>query len=304
MNQTKTGTVFCTLAGRPNVGKSSILNALVGEKIAIVTDKPQTTRTRIQGVVTVDVIQYVFLDTPGFHLAKTKLSNHMVETVRQSVSDTELTVFVTDITHKSPDELEQKLLAELAKVKKKCLLVVNKVDLLAERDDLLPILMAWSTVYPFVSVVPVSAKCGTQLNVLLEEIGKYAVEGPHYFPEDTLTDQPERVIMGELLREQALRLLDREVPHGIGVMIEKMADRPDGNMVDIEAVIYCEKDSHKGIIIGKNGSMLKRIGSATRHEMETFLGCRVNLQCWVKVKKDWRNKESAIRMMGFTEERN
>lgn len=303
MNQKNSKTVFCTLTGRPNVGKSSILNALVGEKIAIVTDKPQTTRTRIQGILTRDGVQFVFLDTPGFHLAKNKLSDFMVETVRQSVVDTDLTVFVADASRGgSPDAGELALLGELKAKGRRCILAMNKVDLLEKKEDLLPILDAYSKAYDFESIVPVSAKEGTQLSVLLDEIASFAQEGPHYFPDDTLTDQPERVIMGELLREQALRLLEREVPHGIGILVERMSDREDSDIVDIDAVIYCEKESHKGIVIGKGGSMLKKISSAAREEMEKFLGCRVNLQCWVKVKEGWRNRDSIIRMLGFVKE--
>ena len=303
MNQKNSKTVFCTLTGRPNVGKSSILNALVGEKIAIVTDKPQTTRTRIQGILTRDEVQFVFLDTPGFHLAKNKLSDFMVETVRQSVVDTDLTVFVADASRGgSPDAGELALLGELKAKGRRCILAMNKVDLLEKKEDLLPILDAYSKAYDFESIVPVSAKEGTQLSVLLDEIASFAQEGPHYFPDDTLTDQPERVIMGELLREQALRLLEREVPHGIGVLVERMSDREDSDIVDIDAVIYCEKESHKGIVIGKGSSMLKKISSAAREEMEKFLGCRVNLQCWVKVKEGWRNRDSIIRMLGFVKE--
>ena len=303
MNQKNSKTVFCTLTGRPNVGKSSILNALVGEKIAIVTDKPQTTRTRIQGILTRDEVQFVFLDTPGFHLAKNKLSDFMVETVRQSVVDTDLTVFVADASRGgSPDAGELALLGELKAKGRRCILAMNKVDLLEKKEDLLPILDAYSKAYDFESIVPVSAKEGTQLSVLLDEIASFAQEGPLYFPDDTLSDQPERVIMGELLREQALRLLDREVPHGIGVLVERMSDREDSDIVDIDAVIYCEKESHKGIVIGKGGSMLKKISSAAREEMEKFLGCRVNLQCWVKVKEGWRNRDSIIRMLGFVKE--
>ena len=300
MNQTKTGTVFCTLLGRPNVGKSSLLNALVEEKIAIVTDKPQTTRTRIEGVLTRDGVQFVFLDTPGFHKSRNKLSEHMNETVKQSMGDTELSVFVAEASSKGPDTMEKNLLEELRSRKKDCILAVNKCDLIQSKDDLLPVLSAWSKAYPFAAVVPISAKNGTKLDELLQEIAAFAVPGPHYFPDDTLTDQPERVLMGELLREQALRLLDQEIPHGVGVLVERMQDREDG-IVDIDAVIYCEKESHKGIIIGKGGSMLKRIGSSARREMEKFLGCQVCLHCWVKVKEDWRNKENVIRLLGFSD---
>ena len=291
-------TAFIAIVGCPNVGKSSILNRLLGEKIAIVSDKPQTTRTRIMGVLTEGETQLVFTDTPGFHRPKTKLGEKMIRAVDESMSGVDACLFVVE----PKGELrpaEEELIAKFKKQKARVVLAINKVDTVANKEELMQRILQFSQLYDFEAVVPVSAVKGDNMDALKEELNKLAEEGFHYFPEDTLTDQPERVLAAEMIREKLLRCLDKEIPHGTAVSIEKMRERDDSDIVDIEAIIYCEKESHKGIIIGKGGAMLKRISTRAREDMERFFDCRVNLKCWVKVKEDWRNREGLIHNFGL-----
>lgn len=293
-----TKTAFIAIVGCPNVGKSSILNRLLGQKIAIVSDKPQTTRTKIMGVLTEGDTQLVFTDTPGFHRPRTKLGEKMVQAVSDSVSGVDACLFVVEPEGElRPAELE--LIEKFKKLKTPVILAINKVDTLPDKEVLMARILELSKTYDFEAVVPVSALRGINMDELLSEMKKLAEESVFFFPEDTLTDQPERVIAAEIIREKLLRNLDREIPHGVAVSIEKMREREDSDIMDIEAVIYCEKDSHKGIIIGKNGAMLKRISTRAREDMEKFFQCHINLRCWVKVKEGWRNREGLIHNFGL-----
>ena len=293
-----TKTAFIAIVGCPNVGKSSILNRLLGQKIAIVSDKPQTTRTKIMGVLTEGDTQLVFTDTPGFHRPRTKLGEKMVQAVSDSVSGVDACLFVVEPEGElRPAELE--LIEKFKKLKMPVILAINKVDTLPDKEVLMARILEISKTYDFEAVVPVSALRGINMAELLSEMKKLAEESVFFFPEDTLTDQPERVIAAEIIREKLLRNLDREIPHGVAVSIEKMREREDSDIMDIEAVIYCEKDSHKGIIIGKNGAMLKRISTRAREDMEKFFQCHINLRCWVKVKEGWRNREGLIHNFGL-----
>lgn len=299
---TNTKNAFVTIIGRPNAGKSSLLNALVGEKIAAVSAKPQTTRTKITGVITKDETQYVFMDTPGMHKSKNKLSEHMMKTVNESVADVDIAMFVADCTKKS-SENERLLLNNLKSNRGKSILIINKIDLIDNKEDLIKIIADYSTLHDFDEVIPVSALTGDGLDIIMKILSKYAIDGPHYFPDDMLTDQPEKVIMAEIIREKALNNLNEEIPHGIAVTIESLKERDNRAgeaILDISAVIYCERDSHKGIVIGKNGSMLRKIGAESRIELEDFFQIKVNLQCWVKVKEGWRNREGMIRNFGLS----
>lgn len=293
-----TKTAFIAIVGCPNVGKSSILNRLLGQKIAIVSDKSQTTRTKIMGVLTEGDTQLVFTDTPGFHRPRTKLGEKMVQAVSDSVSGVDACLFVVEPEGElRPAELE--LIEKFKKLKMPVILAINKVDTLPDKEVLMARILELSKTYDFEAVVPVSALRGINMDELLSEMKKLAEESVFFFPEDTLTDQPERVIAAEIIREKLLRNLDREIPHGVAVSIEKMREREDSDIMDIEAVIYCEKDSHKGIIIGKNGAMLKRISTRAREDMEKFFQCHINLRCWVKVKEGWRNREGLIHNFGL-----
>lgn len=299
---TNTKNAFVTIIGRPNAGKSSLLNVLVGEKIAAVSAKPQTTRTKITGVLTEDETQYVFMDTPGMHKSRNKLSEHMMKTVNESVSDVDIAMFVADCT-KKPLENEKNLLDNLKSNKSRSILVINKIDLLEKKEELIKIIADYSVLHNFDEVIPVSALTGDGLDILMDALRKFAVDGPHYFPDDMLTDQPEKVIMAEIIREKALNNLNEEIPHGIAVTIESLKERDNRAgepILDISAVIFCERDSHKGIVIGKNGSMLRKIGAESRVELEEFFQIKVNLQCWVKVKEGWRNREGMIRNFGLS----
>lgn len=290
---------FVSIVGRPNVGKSSLLNKIIGEKIAAVSNKPQTTRTKITGVITKDGTQYVFMDTPGFHKSKNKLSEHMLKAVTDSVADNDISMLVVDCT-KAPSEAEKNLINSFKAAKTKVILIINKIDLIVDKSKLLGVIAQYSALYDFISVIPVSVINDDGLDIVLKEIEGCAAEGPHYFPDDMLTDQPEKVIAAEIIREKLLTLLNEEIPHGIAVDIEKMRERNDKDILDIEATIYCEKDSHKGIVIGKNGTMLKQVGSMAREEMENFFMIKVNLKCWVKVKEGWRNREGIIKNFGLS----
>ncbi len=292
--------VFVTIVGRANAGKSSLLNRLVGEKIAAVSSKPQTTRTRITGVLTENDIQYVFLDTPGVHKAHNKLGEHMLKTVSDSVSEGELILMMADCS-KKPNESEKKLVQSFSK-KTKVILALNKTDLIKDKEKLLEVITEYSSLYDFSEVVPISVAQNDGLDIIMKILNENAVEGPHYFPDDKFTDQPEKVLMAEMIREKALLNLNEEVPHGIAVTIERLNERENRNgetILDIDATIFCERESHKGILIGKGGSMLRKIGSEARADLEEFFGIKVNLQCWVKVKEDWRNREGLIKNFGL-----
>ena len=293
-------TAFVTIAGRTNAGKSSLLNAIVGEKIASVSNKPQTTRTRITGIRNIDDVQLVFFDTPGLHKPVNKLSEHMLNTVKESVSDIDAVVFVMDCTKKI-NQQELELLKSLNSSKMPVILVLNKIDLLKNKDELAPIIAELTSKIEFQALVPVSMTENSGVDIVIDEIIALAEESVHFFPEDMITDQPEKVLAAEMIREKLLTLLSDEVPHGIAVGVEKMSERDDKDILDISAVIYCEKESHKGIIIGKGGAMLKKASTAARLELEEFFQIKVNLKCWVKVKEDWRNRENLIRSFGLSE---
>jgi GTP-binding protein Era len=288
---------FVTLIGRPNVGKSTLMNQLIGQKIAITSSKPQTTRNRIQTVYTDEEKQIIFLDTPGIHKAKNKLGQYMVATAEKTMSEVDAILWLVE-----PENYigagEQHILEMLKKTDTPVILVINKIDKV-KKDDIIVNIDTYSKEMDFADIVPVSALKGDNTNTLLDVIAKYLEPGPMYYDEDTITDQPERQICAELIREKALRFLSEEIPHGIAVTIEQMKERPGGRMIDIDATIICERDSHKGIIIGKQGAMLKKIGSAARAEMEGLLGCKVNLQLWVKVKKDWRDSDILMKNFGY-----
>ena len=293
-------TAFIAIVGKANVGKSSILNRLLGTKIAIVSDKPQTTRTRIMGVLTTDDnVQLVFTDTPGFHRPRTKLGEKMVQAVSDSISGVDACLFVCEAEDRELNEAEAQLLEKIRAAKVPALLAINKIDLLADKSVLASRIAYLAGLADFKSVIPVSARDGNSMDALLEELKNCAYESAHFFPDDTLTDQPERVLAAEMAREKMPRLLKREIPHGTTVSTERMREREDAPILDIDAVIYCEKESHKGIIIGKGGGMLKKIATFARQDMERFFDCKVNLQCRVKVKPDWRNREGLIHNFGL-----
>lgn len=299
MNNTSK-TAFIAIVGKANVGKSSILNRLIGSKIAIVSSKPQTTRTRIMGVLTTeDNVQLVFTDTPGFHKPKNKLGEKMVQAVSDSISGVDSCLFVVDANDEKLNTAELELIKKFKSEKMTVVLAINKIDMLKDKTELMKKLAELSALYDFKAIVPVSAQSGDGLDELLDELKALSVESIHFFPDDTLTDQPERVLVAEIIREKMLRLLDKEIPHGTAVAIERMRERDDGSIMDIEATIYCERESHKGIIIGKGGQMLKKISTYARQDIENFFDIKVNLQCWVKVKEDWRNREGIIHNFGL-----
>ena len=295
-----TKTAFIAIVGRPNVGKSSILNKMLGEKIAIVSSKPQTTRTRIMGVLTEKDSQLVFIDTPGLHKPRNSLDKYMLRSINESVAGVDMCVLVVEADRKISEE-EQQLIEKFKSADIPALLAINKIDTINDKTVLAAQINEISSLYDFCAVVPCSAQTGSGIDILKDEMRKLAPEGDFMFDEDTLTDQPERVIAAEIIREKLLRLLEREVPHGSAVFVERMKERESADIIDIDAVIYCERDSHKGIIIGKGGSMLKRIGTYARQDMEKFFDCKINLQIWVKVKEDWRNRESILRSLGYDE---
>lgn len=292
---------FVTLIGRPNVGKSTLMNQLIGQKIAITSDKPQTTRNRIQTVYTDDRGQVIFLDTPGIHKAKNKLGEYMVNIAERTMSEVDVILWLVE-----PSTFigagEQHIAEQLMKVKTPIILVINKIDTV-KKEEILTFIAAYKDLISFAEIIPVSALKGENTKELLKAIYQYIPEGPQYYDEDTITDQPERQIVAELIREKALKLLDDEIPHGIAVSIDRMKERPgrsgNGGMIDIDATIVCERDSHKGIIIGKGGSKLKQIGTQARLEIEGLLDCKVNLQLWVKVKKDWRDSDFFMKNFGY-----
>ena len=293
-----TKTAMITIAGRPNVGKSTLTNHLVGEKIAIVSNKPQTTRNRICGIVTKDDTQFVFVDTPGYHRARTKLGDYMVNVARESISDVDLTILVVEpIASIGPQE--EGLLEKIRASKCPAVLAINKIDTI-EKENLLEVIAVYSQAAAFDAIVPISAKTGDGVDQLLKVCEKYAVDSPFLFPEHLTTDQPERQVMAEIIREKILWCLDREIPHGTAVEITKFSER-DSGIIDIDATIYCEKASHKGIIIGKHGDMLKKISTMARTDCEKFMGTKVYLTTWVKVKENWRDSDFLVRNFGYSE---
>lgn len=293
-----TKSAFIAIVGKPNVGKSSLLNKLLGAKIAIVSSKPQTTRTKIMGVLTLGETQLVFTDTPGFHKPHNKLGEIMNNAVGDSIGSTDCVLFVTEPKGEL-DEKELELIKKLKQEKRKVILAINKIDMLKDKKELFDRIVYLTKYYDFAAVVPVSATRGDGIDELEDELIKTAAESVHYFPDDTLTDQPERVLAAEIIREKILRLMDKEVPHGIAVAVEKMREREDKDILDIDATIYCERETHKGMIIGKNGAMLKKISTFVRQDLESFFEIKVNLHTWVKVKEGWRNKEGLIHNFGL-----
>ncbi|MGN1422603.1 MAG: GTPase Era [Oscillospiraceae bacterium] len=298
-----TKNAFIAITGRPNAGKSSLTNLLVGEKVSIVSEKPQTTRNRINGVLTRGDTQFVFIDTPGMHRARTKLSEHMVKSIRTSVDDVDCAILMADVTKKiSP--VEEQLIRSFAQHGTDVILLLNKIDLLKDKSDILPIIAQYSALYDFAEVIPISVKNRINTDGLLDMLEKYAVEGEHFFPDDIATDRTERFMCSEIVREKILWTMNEEIPHGTAVEIESFKTRMKGDeeIIDIGAVIICERDSHKGMIIGKGGERLKQIGSLARKDIEELLGAKVNLQCFVKVKEDWRNRDRFIMDMGLADE--
>lgn len=287
-----------TVCGRPNVGKSTLTNTLVGEKIAIVSNKPQTTRNRICAVVTKGDTQFVFMDTPGFHKPRTRLGDYMVNVVRESVADVDAVMLLVDPLPNIGKQ-EQELIARFKETGVPALLVINKIDTV-QRAELLEVMAVYSGAYEFDAIIPISAKTGEGVDELLAELSKYAVDGPPLFPDGMISDQPEKQICAELVREKLLLCLDKEIPHGTAVEVTRFSERDDG-IIDMDVTIYCEKASHKGIIIGKKGAMLKKIGELARADIEAFMGTKVFLQTWVKVKENWRDSQAQLRNFGFTE---
>ena len=291
-----TKSAMITIAGRPNVGKSTLTNTMVGEKIAIVSNKPQTTRNRICGVLTRGETQLVFMDTPGFHKPRTKLGDYMVNVVQNSVADVDVAFLLVEPIANIGVQ-EEELIAQIKASRVPAVLVINKIDTV-EKEELLAVIAAYSQAHNFEAVIPISAKTGEGVDLLMTEAEKFAQEGPFFFPDDAVTDQPERQIMAEIIREKLLWCLDREIPHGTAVEITRFTERDNG-IIDLDATIYCEKASHKGIIIGKHGDMLKKISTMARTDCEKFMGTKVFLQTWVKVKENWRDSDFLIRNFGY-----
>lgn len=288
---------FVSLIGRPNVGKSTLMNCIIGEKIAIMSGKPQTTRNQIQSILTTDDYQIVFIDTPGIHKPKSKLGNYMVKSAETTFSNVDVILYLVEPYEKIKDS-DMSIIEKLKGTKTPVFLIINKIDTV-DKPELLKVIDAYSKQLDFAEIIPVSALKGSNKDNLLETVAKYLPEGPKYFPDDMITDQPERQLVAELIREKGLKLLQEEIPHGIAVEITSMKKRDKGDIVDIEATIYCERETHKGIIIGKQGSMLKKIGSNARYDIERLLGNPVNLQLWVKVKKDWRDSDFLLKNFGY-----
>lgn len=296
--------VFVAVTGRPNAGKSSLTNLLVGEKVAIVSEKPQTTRTRINGVLTKGETQFVFIDTPGMHKAATKLSEQMIKTISNSISDVEVAILMVDAT-KKPNAIEEKLTSDFKKCGTDVILLLNKVDLIKNKSEILKIIENYSSLYDFKEIIPISVKKHINTELILPVIEKYAVESPHFFDDDLPTDQPEKIWLAEIVREKILNSMYEEIPHGTAVQIESLdfsKTNKGEDIVDIGVVIICEKQSHKGMIIGKQGSMLKKIGQIAREEMEEYFEQKVNMKIWVKVKEDWRNSDVLITDFGLNAE--
>ena len=294
-----TKNVMVTIAGRPNVGKSTLTNALVGEKISIVSNKPQTTRNRIFAILNQDDTQIILTDTPGFHRAKNRLGDYMVKCVEESVADVDVIALVVEPIANVGAQEEQ-LIAKIKATRAPSVLVINKIDTV-EKPELLEVIAAYSAKHEFDAIIPVSARKKQGLNELIEEFKKHAIEGPQLFPDDMVTDQPERQVCAEFIREKLLLCLQHEIPHGTAIEITRFAQRDSDDVIEVEATIYCERDSHKGIIIGKKGAMLKKIGEMARKDMETFMGAKVYLQTWVKVKENWRDSNNLLRNFGYSE---
>ena len=295
-----TKNAFIAITGRANAGKSSLTNLLVGEKISIVSEKPQTTRNRINGVLTKGDTQYVFMDMPGMHKPKTKLSEHMVKSIRQSVDDVDCAILMADVTKKI-SSIEQDLIRSFASHGTAVVLLLNKVDLLKDKSEILKIIQQYSELYDFEEIIPISVKNRINTDQIMPVLERFAVEGEHFFPDDIATDRTERFMCSEIVREKILRVMQEEIPHGVAVDVEKFKSRMKGDteIIDISVVIICEKESHKGMIIGKGGERLKQIGTMARGDMEDLLQAKVNLQCFVKVKEDWRNRERVISDLGM-----
>jgi GTPase len=288
---------FVTMVGRPNVGKSTLTNLLIGEKISIISDKPQTTRNKIQSVLTKEDYQIVFLDTPGIHKPKHKLGEYMVDMATSTLREVDVVIFVVDES-KEIGPGDNYIIEQLKEISTPIILVINKIDKLT-KDETNQLIGVYAQTGVFKDIVPLSAKTGANSEVLINTVVKYLPEGPKYFPEDMITDQPERLLIAEIVREKVLQNLREEIPHGVAVDIELIKKRPDKDMIDVNAIIYCERENHKAIIIGKNGTTLKTIGAHARGDIENLLGTKVFLQLWVKPKKDWRNDASMLKNLGY-----
>ena len=293
-----TKSAMITICGRPNVGKSTLTNALVGEKIAIVSNKPQTTRNRISAVVTRGNTQFVLMDTPGFHKPRTRLGDYMVNVVKESVADVDAVMLLVEPIANIGRQ-EEELIARLKETNVPAVLVINKIDTV-EKSELLEVMAMYSQAHGFDAIIPISAKNNEGLDELMAQLDKYAVEGPQLFPDDMISDQPEKQICAELVREKLLLCLDKEIPHGTAIEVTKFSERENG-IIDMDVTIFCEKASHKGIIIGKNGAMLRKIGEMARTDIEAFMGTKVFLQTWVKVKENWRDSIAQLRNLGYSE---
>lgn len=290
---------FVTIIGRPNVGKSTLMNQLIGQKIAIMSDKPQTTRNRIQTIVTDERGQIIFIDTPGIHVPKNKLGNYMNKSAETTLNEVDAVLWLVE-PDKKVGKGDSYIVERLAHVKSPVILVINKIDTL-EKAEILEVINVYKDKHDFLDIIPISAKAGVNTDVLLAKIFEVLEEGPQYYPEDMVTDQPERQIVAELIREKVLHLMSQEIPHGVAVVVDSMKQRGKQNMMDIDATIVVEKDSHKGMIIGKQGAMLKKIGTRARYDIENLLGTRVNLKLWVRVKKDWRDSDFLLKNYGYSE---
>ena len=291
---------FAAVIGRPNVGKSTLINRLTGEKISIISDKPQTTRNAIRAIITEEDCQIVFIDTPGIHKRKNKLGEYMVTVATDTMNEVDAIIYIVEATDTKPGPGDMHIIQQLKEVRTPIILLINKIDLV-EKEKLLYLISEYKDKLDFESIIPISAATGEGTDLIMNELKKILPEGPKYFPEDMLTDQTERILVAELIREKILHFLSEEVPHGVGVEVISFKEREEKNLIDIQANIYCEKETHKGIIIGKQGKMLKKIGMSARLEIENILGSRVFLQLWVKVKPDWRNSNQMLRILGYSE---
>lgn len=301
MNNSNTQkSAFIAIVGKPNVGKSSLLNKILGAKIAIVSSKPQTTRTKITGILTENDTQFIFVDTPGIHRPKNNLGKYMIRSVKESVNGVDCCIMVVEAGKKAT-ETELNLIEKFKSINMPVILVINKIDTLKEKEHLMKQILSYSQLYDFKAVIPICAINGDGIDPLKEELKSLAMEGGFFFDENSITDQPEKVLVGEIIREKILRLCQEEIPHGVAIVIERMRMRENQDILDIDATIYCEKSTHKGILIGKNGSMLKKISTYARQDIEGFFDCKVFLQTWIKVKEDWRNNIQSMKNFGFDE---